>query len=97
MPGAEGITGDRHPLDHQVGEFGEQDAVLEGAGLALVGIAHDVVLGADRFAGQAPLHAGREPGATAAAKLGGGDFRDHLVRRTVERCSQPRDTIPSAG
>ena len=39
-PGADG-----HALEHQVGELGEDHAVLEGARLAFVGIADDVLAG----------------------------------------------------
>ena len=42
VPGPDHPGPDRHPLEHQVGVVGEDDAVLEGAGLAFVGVADDV-------------------------------------------------------
>ena len=42
--GADGTRRDGHALDEQVGPFGQQHAVLERAGLALVGVADDDAL-----------------------------------------------------
>ena len=77
---ADGIAGDRHPLEHQVGPFGEDHAVLEGSRFAFVGVADDELLGAFGAAGEFPLHTGREPRPAAAAKPGGLDFADDFYR-----------------
>jgi hypothetical protein len=45
-------------------------AVLEGARLALVGVADDVLLRRETARHEAPLQAGREAGAAAAAQRG---------------------------
>ena len=46
---------DGHALEHQVGEVGEDDAVLERARLALVGVADDVFLFAGRLRPPIPI------------------------------------------
>ena len=70
-PGGEG--GDRHRLDHGERVALDQHPVLEGAGLGLVGVAHEMVR-VRRLAGHGlPLAAGREGGAAAADEPGVGD------------------------
>lgn len=49
------ICADGHSLEDQIGEVGEDDAVFEGAGLALVRIADDVFLFAGGFGGHFPF------------------------------------------
>ena len=76
-----------------------QRQVLAGARLALVGV-DDEVLGHRRRTGrglprlglrdEAPLHAGREAGAAAAAQAGVLDQRDELVGRHRQRRPQGR-------
>ena len=44
VPGADHAGADRHALEHQVGEVGEDHAVFERARLAFVGVADDVFL-----------------------------------------------------
>ena len=72
------------------GSPSRSDAVLERAGLGLVGVAHEVVrlgrLGGDR----GPLAAGREGGAAAAHELRGGDLGDDRLRADLERPRQGR-------
>ena len=62
----------QHPLDHEVGLLGEDLAILEGAGLGLVGVAdhelrlgllggHQLPLGAGREARRRPCRAARSP------------------------------------
>ncbi len=43
LAGADGAAGDGHAGEHEVGELGEDDAVLERARLTLVGVADDVL------------------------------------------------------
>ena len=54
----------------------EQRAVHEGAGVAFVGVADDVLQGARRLARELPLRAGREARAATAAQTRLGDRRD---------------------
>ncbi len=35
LPGPDGVAGDRHPREHTVGKLGQEDPILERAGLAL--------------------------------------------------------------
>ena len=50
--------GQDHPLDQEVGRPADQLAVLEGARLALVGVADDVLLGAGLGRGRPPISGG---------------------------------------
>src|SRR5437867_10117640 len=62
-----------------------QLAVLEGAGLALVGVAYEI-LGFRRLLGdEAPLHAGREARPAAAAQPRGLHHLDALVGRPLTK------------
>jgi hypothetical protein len=62
------VAGDDHSFYEQVRVLLHQLAVLERPGLGLVGVAHDVAgLGAG-LGNEAPLHAGREARAAAAAR-----------------------------
>ena len=70
MAGAERVGGNRHSVEYDIGDFGQQYPVLESAGLTLVGIADDMMSLADRLTAELPFEAGRKPGAAAAAKLG---------------------------
>ena len=75
------VAGNRHAVENQIREFGQQNPILKGARLALVGVADDIMLVAGRLAGEAPFHAGGKAGAAAAAQLGVGDFFDHFIGR----------------
>ena len=72
------VAADGHPLDDRVRVVAKDVAVLAGAGLALVGIAHHVVLAAAVARHEAPLEAGREAGPAAAPEAGGLDHLDHV-------------------
>ena len=74
----------------------EQHAVLEGAGLALVGIAHHHVLAARRLAAQRPLQAGGEAGAAAAAQVGALHLGQHRRGAARQRRRQRRARAPAA-
>jgi hypothetical protein len=56
-------------------------AVLEGTRLAFVGIADEVFLARELARHEAPLQAGRETGAAAAAQARGLQVGDDLFRR----------------
>jgi hypothetical protein len=56
-----------HALEDEIGMAREQHAVLEGAGLAFVGVAHHHASVARRLAAQTPLGAGGKACAAAAA------------------------------
>ena len=83
------VGGDRDPLEHHVRVVLDQLAVLERAGLGLVGVA-DQVAGAGVVPGhERPLAAGGEAGAAAAAQLGGEHLLGDRVRRHRQRFPQP--------
>jgi hypothetical protein len=75
---------DDHPLDDDVRVELQDVAVLAGARLALVGVAHQVLLARELARHERPLQAGGEAGAAAAAQrrfLDGGD--DLVLRQAV--------------
>ena len=77
------VTGDRHAFDQAIGVALHQHAVGEGAAVALVGVADDVLGRTGREQHGVPLDAGREAGAAAAAQarqLDGVDDRLGLHR-----------------
>ena len=77
VPRPERITGDRHPVENDVGNFRQKYAIFEGARLAFVGVADDVVRFADRLSAEPPLQPRRKPRAAAASELGfGHDLND---------------------
>jgi len=78
---------DGAPLDELVRVEFHQQAVLEGARLGLVGVAHQVAR--LRLADEAPLHAGREAGAAAPAKARLLDLLDDRGRLHLERLGEP--------
>ena len=103
-----GDGADRGPLDHLVRGLGEQDAVLEGAGLVLVAV-DDQVLLADIAPGsqELPLAVGRKATAAEAAQAGVADHRDQFLRRLAQghpqslaatavtpRCEVGTDALP---
>ena len=69
------VRGDGAALDQRVRGPPHDLAVLEGAGLRLVGVAHQVVRLHHFLGHERPLEAGREAGAAAAAETG----RLHLL------------------
>ena len=78
--GADGLAGNRHAREDEIGKVGQDQPVLEGSRLAFVGIADDV-FGVARFrAREFPLHPRRKAGAAAPAQPGGADLRDQRVR-----------------
>ncbi len=95
------IARNRHAFQHARREAVEQHAVLEGAGLALVGVADDVFHLARSVARAGELGGGREAGAASAAQIGALDLvlaagaaaRDGGVQpvAAMERGPQQRD------
>ena len=69
FPGAHDEAGQDHALDHQVRQVVENEAVLDGARLALVRVAHDVLRRAGGGANDVPLHASREARAAEAPEV----------------------------
>ena len=72
--GPDQARGHRHGLEDGVRVAGQQHAVLEGAGLAFVGVADDharAAFGHRRAARGVPLVGGDEAGTAAAAQVGG--------------------------
>ena len=77
---ADRVGGDEHALDDAEGVALEHRAVHERAGVALVGVADEVLLAARLVEGDLPLLPGREAGAAAAAQAGGDDLVADLGR-----------------
>ena len=69
--GARDQPGHDHALDHQVRDVFHDEAILDGAGFALIGVADNVFLFARSIAHDLPLAAGRETGAAHAAQPAG--------------------------
>ena len=81
LVGADRIAGDRHGFEDRVGVALQNRSVHEGAGVALVGVAADILLIRLVGGGKSPLFTGGEAGAAAAAEAGGQDDVDDLLRR----------------
>ncbi|OPZ46054.1 MAG: hypothetical protein BWY94_00921 [Actinobacteria bacterium ADurb.BinA094] len=79
LVGADCPAADQHALDDRVRVALEDRAVHERAGVALVGVADEVLDVALALVGELPLDAGREPGAAAAADARVGDLLDDLL------------------
>ncbi len=79
--GAQGVAGDDHALDQLVRIEAQDVAVLEGARLALVRVADDVLVARKLTRHEAPLQAGREAGAATAAQGALLDLLDDLLGR----------------
>src|SRR2546426_725115 len=71
LVGADDEAGQDHALDHQMRHVIEDEAVLDGPRLALVGIAHDVLRRPGRPPHDLPLHPRREAGAAEATEVAG--------------------------
>src|SRR5262249_43479252 len=72
--GADGEGGDGHGLDEGEGVLLEEDAVLEGAGLGLVGVAHEVARPRRRRAEGPPFAPGGDGAAAGAEEPGLADL-----------------------
>jgi hypothetical protein len=83
--GVDGVGRDQHPLEELVGVALEQDAVLEGAGLHLVGVGDQVLRPGRALAErhEAPLGRGGEAGAAAPTQAGVLDQGLHAARVEV--------------
>ena len=78
LGGAARDAGNRHALDQHEGIALHHHAVGEGATVAFIGIAADIFLVGLRVVNGFPLDARGEASTAAAAKSGGGDFRDNI-------------------
>ena len=81
--GAHRVAADGHALDQRVRVVAQDVAVVAGAGLALVGVADDVLLHRRVARHERPLEARREAGAAAAAQARGLDHLDDLLARRL--------------
>ena len=94
--GADGVGRDDHTLDHRMRVAFEHRTVHERAGVALVGVADDVVLVTGVLAARTPLSAGGEACAAAAAQAALVDLVDYGQRiGGLEHLGQRR--IPAVG
>ncbi len=96
FPGADGVPGDRHPLEHGVRISLEHAAVHEGARVSLVGIADDELALCPRSPGQSPLGPGRETGPAPPAQAGVGDRFDDFPG-SHRRDGLRKGLVPSPG
>ena len=78
--GAHGVAGDGHAFQHPVGIAFHDVAVLDGAGLAFIGVADDVLGGDGAGPGEGPLEPGGEAGAAPAPEAGVLHRVHHLFR-----------------
>ena len=92
----DGDPGDGHGLDQRERVSLHEHAVLEGAGLGLVGVAQEVLLGLRGPGDGGPLRAGGERGAAAAGERGEGDLVDDPAGPDGQRAPQPRVPAGSA-
>ena len=85
LVGPHGVARDGHGLQDGVGVALQHRAVHERAGIALVGVAADVLhpVGADRVGGELPLFARGEARAAPAPQAGGQHGVDDLLGRDV--------------
>jgi hypothetical protein len=81
-------AGNRHAFNQDERIAFHDHAVGEGAAVALVGIADDVLLRADRLRHRPPLDPGREAGAAAAAQARLHDLFDDRVGSERKRLGQ---------
>ena len=81
LAGSDCVSGDDHAFKDAEGVPFENRPVHEGPGVALVGVADDVLLGAYGVVGHPPLLAGEEPGAPPSPETRGQDFFAELDRR----------------
>ena len=85
-------AGDAHAVEHEIGMARQQDAILEGAGLPLVGVADHVARGRRMPAGRPtrrlPLDVGGKARATAAAQVGNLHFGEHRLGPARYGCLQ---------
>jgi hypothetical protein len=96
LGGADRDAGDRHTLDHHERIAFHQHAVGEGAAVALVGVAADVLLAAPGLGHGAPFGAGRKTGAAAPAQARLDDVVDDRVRAQLQRALEAAIAAVSA-
>ena len=90
--GADGVGSERHAFQHHMRVALHDHPVLEGARLAFVGVAAEILGLVRILRHEAPLEAGREPGPAAALEVGvldqldqtvGAEFTQNLGQRLV--------------
>ena len=86
--GADGDAGNGHALDQHEGIAFHDHAVGEGAGIALIGVAHDVFLLGPGLGDGAPFDAGGEARAAAAAQARIHHLLDDRLRSDGDRLLQ---------
>ena len=83
-----GDAGDGHAFEQREGVALHEHAVGEGAAVAFIGVAADVLLVALGFKNRAPLDAGGEAGSPAAAQTRGEDVGDDFLLRDLDRAGE---------
>jgi hypothetical protein len=98
LAGADRVGGDHHALDQRLRVGQRQRGVLAGPRLGFVGVDHQVVRLVVALRDEAPLHAGREARAAAAAQAGGLHQGDDLIGLHGQRLRQrPVSAGPQVG
>ena len=75
-----------HALEDEIEVVRKEIPVLERAGFALVGVAHDVAGLLWRLRACRPLRAGGEPGASSTTQAAAGKLGERVVSATVRSC-----------
>src|SRR5713226_3910145 len=75
-------AGDDHAFNEEMRQISHDETVFDGAGLAFIGVAHDILDGIGLLANKIPLHAGGKSGATHAFQFGGLELRKDIVPST---------------
>src|SRR5690606_37920544 len=91
---ADRVSADQRALDELVRRPADQLAVLEGARLGIVRVDEQVVRLAVVLGHEAPLDAGREAGAAAAAQPALLDHLDDLIAAHAERLLERLVAVP---
>ena len=93
---ADGVRREGHALQQAVGIALADGAIHEGAGIALIRVADQVLVGAGRLAGELPFSAGGKAATAAPAQAG----RSHQIAKLVGGLGFQRECecrIPATG
>jgi hypothetical protein len=88
LAGADGVSGDGHAFQQRVGVALQERAIHEGPGIALVGIADQILLVAGRLPAELPLAPGGKAGAAPASQTRLFDLVDDPLRTHRQRRRQ---------
>ena len=72
-------SGGSHAFNHQMCKMRHDEAVLDGSGLAFIGVADDIFFGDRLLSNEVPLHRSWEARSTHAAQFGLFQFRENAI------------------